>query len=429
MIVPMMLAVAAPPPAEPLWELVPPAPHYEAPCPLPAARWKPLSGEERPFSRDIVSFDGGQLSWNGMAISETDLTIIVQHVASQRLRAPIILSGVGVACAKLRRIAALIATEGGCTPAICWVTFKALPPQPPMVSVAPPPMPVPANVLPPPPPPRSYAPPPPQESGGNRVRPRGAPQNWVTNDDYPAAALRVEASGPVAFRLDIDEAGRVFACTVTSSSGWDILDATTCALLKRRAQFVPATDAQGQPVPSSWSSRLRWELPEEVRVPVESWASTLRFTISPNGELASCAYQEYGAPAIEERSPCVEISEVPVPAMRRLRGRSQGPVTIVIRFDHAVAGMTMPKVPALSARFKPIAVWSGGYTINPYGNPTSCTGTIDDHDLPVPAVTCLSYTHYQAPGQSYQATTTLSFFTDGDPGVAVALPGLTDLGD
>lgn len=233
----------------------------------------------------------------------------------------------------------------------------------------------------------------------------------------------------MGFRLIIDETGRVIACEITLSSGSAILDSSTCSLMRRRARFLPGRDEQGEPVVSSWASRMRWELPEEVTVPVESWAATLRFVISPDGQLASCSYREFGAPKIEDRSPCVDISEVPATAMRRVRGRSKGAVTLVIQFRHEVAGMAMPGVPALSARFKPVTQWSGSFSIDPFGNAVNCTGAIDQHDLPIPAVTCLSYTRYERTGQPHEVTTTIGFFTDGDPNIAAALPALTNLAD
>ena len=41
----------------------------------------------------------------------------------------------------------------------------------------------------------------------------------VSQDDYPAAALRANEQGTVAFRLDVGNDGRVRNCTIVSSSG------------------------------------------------------------------------------------------------------------------------------------------------------------------------------------------------------------------
>ena len=91
--------------------------------------------------------------------------------------------------------------------------------------------------------------------------PRGQPQSWVTNDDYPASALRAGEQGTTGFRLEIDPTGRVTRCTVTQSSGSTVLDSATCSLITRRARFTPARDEKGNAVGAQWSSRFRWESP------------------------------------------------------------------------------------------------------------------------------------------------------------------------
>ncbi|MEZ0244358.1 MAG: energy transducer TonB [Sphingomonas sp.] len=87
------------------------------------------------------------------------------------------------------------------------------------------------------------------------------PQTWLTNDDYPRAALRAGQQGVVSFRLDVGADGKVVTCTVTVSSGYQVLDDATCAIMKKRALFKPARDGKGVPIPFSWSSRFTWELP------------------------------------------------------------------------------------------------------------------------------------------------------------------------
>ena len=120
--------------------------------------------------------------------------------------------------------------------------------------VAPPPVFV--TQAPPPPPP----PPPPRAV--QKAQPKGAPGSWVTSDDYPARALREERQGSTGFRLDIGPDGRVTNCTVTSSSGSPDLDAEACRLLPRRARFKPAVGSDGQPMADTFSSRVKWVIPE-----------------------------------------------------------------------------------------------------------------------------------------------------------------------
>lgn len=131
---------------------------------------------------------------------------------------------------------------------------------------------VPTNIVPPPPPTSPPAPPAPPAPPpappappkiAKKLTPRGSPQSWVTNDDYPAAALRAEQEGTVSFRLDVDATGKVTNCSIVSSSGSSLLDNTACSLLRRRARFSPAEDASGNKIPATWPSRFRWELPKD----------------------------------------------------------------------------------------------------------------------------------------------------------------------
>ena len=73
----------------------------------------------------------------------------------------------------------------------------------------------------------------------------GPSRPWVSDDDYPPAALRRHVEGAVTARLTIELRGHVENCVVIRSSGDRELDETTCRLLLRRARFKPpATKAQ-----------------------------------------------------------------------------------------------------------------------------------------------------------------------------------------
>jgi protein TonB len=114
-------------------------------------------------------------------------------------------------------------------------------------------LPRPPQPLPPPPPPPKAQPTP--------GKPRGNPADWATADDYPPRALREERAGTTGFVVSYDERGRPTGCQVTSSSGSDDLDAQTCKSVMRNARFTPGKDADGNPVASSYSSRVRWVIP------------------------------------------------------------------------------------------------------------------------------------------------------------------------
>jgi TonB family protein len=93
--------------------------------------------------------------------------------------------------------------------------------------------------------------------------PRGLLSSYVTNDDYPAAAMRAEQSGVTHFRLTISAHGQVVDCAVTASSGSALLDSTSCSLFRRRGRFVPARDAAGAETEGSFLMALHWDMPGE----------------------------------------------------------------------------------------------------------------------------------------------------------------------
>ena len=88
-----------------------------------------------------------------------------------------------------------------------------------------------------------------------------ADQQGQAGNDYPTLALKNGWEGTVAFTLGIGIDGRVKSCTVTVSSGHQVLDDSACATLKLRARFKPATDAAGNPVEATYSSKLTYKLP------------------------------------------------------------------------------------------------------------------------------------------------------------------------
>jgi protein TonB len=85
---------------------------------------------------------------------------------------------------------------------------------------------------------------------------------WITNDDYPRAALVREWEGTLSYRLVVDSAGRVTGCSVTQSSGHRALDEAACRLVTRRARFEPASDATGAATGGSYAGVVTWSIPD-----------------------------------------------------------------------------------------------------------------------------------------------------------------------
>lgn len=91
--------------------------------------------------------------------------------------------------------------------------------------------------------------------------PKGSPGSWVSDRDYPSAAIREEREGLTRFRLTIGTDGRVTGCEITGSSGSADLDAATCTKVSSRAHFVPAMGTDGLPMTGNYSGSIRWVLP------------------------------------------------------------------------------------------------------------------------------------------------------------------------
>ncbi|MBY8823214.1 TonB family protein [Sphingomonas colocasiae] len=92
---------------------------------------------------------------------------------------------------------------------------------------------------------------------------KGDPARWITNDDYPVAAIRARAEGVSSIAWTIDVDGRAIDCKVVRSSGNADLDAAACAALTRRARYSPALDEAGDPVRSTGQRDVGWKLPED----------------------------------------------------------------------------------------------------------------------------------------------------------------------
>lgn len=131
--------------------------------------------------------------------------------------------------------------------------------------IAPPPV---LNTSPVPPPPviTPTAPPAPAPPAPPKISQqagaRGDPSQWVTSDDYPPGALREEREGVTKVSWQINEQGRIENCQVVSSSGSPDLDETACRVLTRRGRYSPAKDENGNPIRSTQSRTIRWQIPK-----------------------------------------------------------------------------------------------------------------------------------------------------------------------
>lgn len=136
---------------------------------------------------------------------------------------------------------------------------------------------------------RVVAPPPPaspRRKGPVRAKANLGP--LISNDDYPAEALRNEEEGIVGFRLDIGTDGAVTRCTVVQTSGSASLDTATCRILSERARFTPALNRKGKPVSDHVTARIVWRILEEEPglPPFEPTLFVMKAAAVPGGEPA-----------------------------------------------------------------------------------------------------------------------------------------------
>ncbi len=93
------------------------------------------------------------------------------------------------------------------------------------------------------------------------VQPKGQRQ-WAARiqDNYPRRAAQEEIEGTVGVRVTVTADGKATGCSVTKSSGSDILDQAACKDLERYGRFDPALNDAGDPISASWSTRITYKL-------------------------------------------------------------------------------------------------------------------------------------------------------------------------
>lgn len=90
------------------------------------------------------------------------------------------------------------------------------------------------------------------------VAPRNSPGTWLTSDDYPESSLRSGRSSIVNFRVTVDAQGNVTDCAIQRATQGPEFIKKTCDLIRRRARFEPALDAEGNPVASYYINTVKW---------------------------------------------------------------------------------------------------------------------------------------------------------------------------
>jgi TonB family protein len=130
-----------------------------------------------------------------------------------------------------------------------------------------------------------------------RVKPLNR-EEWITEDDYPASAVRAEAEGTVAFDLTVAGDGHVADCQVSLSSGNADLDSTTCTLLIQRARF--STPQAGL----HYRGRILWKIPAPDPEPIAWGHSAGILHLSADNKILSCEDKFEGSATEALGEPC-----------------------------------------------------------------------------------------------------------------------------
>lgn len=94
-----------------------------------------------------------------------------------------------------------------------------------------------------------------------KATPTDNPGKWVVSSDYPIKMLQAGQPALVDFRMSIGADGKPSGCKIQATTRPKEFDDAVCQSLMRRASFLPALDAAGQPIASWWRSRVRFQLP------------------------------------------------------------------------------------------------------------------------------------------------------------------------
>lgn len=83
---------------------------------------------------------------------------------------------------------------------------------------------------------------------------------YISDSDYPDEAVRRREQGASGVRFTVGADGKPRDCHAVEPSGSALLDQATCRVITTRAQFKPALDHAGKPVPCLYYTRIRWIL-------------------------------------------------------------------------------------------------------------------------------------------------------------------------
>lgn len=215
-------------------------------------------------------------------------------------------------------------------------------------------------------------------------KPRTPLPGLFTAMDYPVSAIRAAQEGTVAVMLGIDAQGRVTRCLVEESSRVLALDYAACRILRSRARFTPARNANGELVPSAVRTRIAWRLPEDRRIPLSDWNARVTLVLSGNGELKSCAEAIAGIRRVPGPN-CQMFGALSGTArLAALAGGGKGNVTVILDTQLSAEG----RVPPAPASGTILSRTVASLTANPGGGIAECEFLVRTGTLPANGRSC-----------------------------------------
>ena len=143
------------------------------------------------------------------------------------------------------------------------ITTTTVAPPPAPVRIAPPPVAAPPAPPAPPPPPPAPPPPPPPPRGAAKTAIGNVAACAPKNEDYPAAAVRAEATGTTRVRFTVDATGKLSNAEVVKAAGSSRehrqLDRVALSKLSE-CTFKPGNDETGKPVGGTFEVEYVWKL-------------------------------------------------------------------------------------------------------------------------------------------------------------------------
>ncbi|QIG80064.1 energy transducer TonB [Stakelama tenebrarum] len=207
----------------------------------------------------------------------------------------------------------------------------------------------------------------------------------IGKDDYPIEARRNGEEGVTVVRYRIGTDGTVEKCSILQSSGSELLDTRSCALIVERFRYIPARNAEGAPVAETRTQPINWEIDWDLYEPAPAAAVTgsavLTAKIGADGETRSCSID--ALPELEQLMGAACESELLPPG---IAGKLTEPVAIRLIMAQAFDSDPLP-MPEILPGYSVAVLTSAVMQLDETGRVATCTITtkeLNSQPKPVP---------------------------------------------